>query len=108
MCANDQQDGCLTSDISAKIHSCEKGNYCETVKNSSVVWIQPIIAHLPDGVDMIEAGAGGGTDDVGLELGSLEEEDIMVLCQMCVQKVVSFCSALLTPRQHYGASSSLA
>lgn len=39
---------------------------------SDVVWITPIVAHLPDKTDMIEAGIGGGSDD-------LEEKDELLL-----------------------------
>ncbi|KAK0629044.1 beta-lactamase-like protein [Bombardia bombarda] len=64
MCGNTHHPGCLTVDESARLHSCEKGNYCSKIQNSSVVWIQPVIAHLPDGQNMAEVGVGGGGDDL--------------------------------------------
>ncbi|KAL1880590.1 hypothetical protein VTK73DRAFT_5395 [Phialemonium thermophilum] len=67
VCGNAEHPGCLTTDINVRLHSCEKGNYCDTVRNSSVVWIQPIVAHLPGGGDVEEMGVGGGGDDLERE-----------------------------------------
>ncbi len=67
MCGNTLHDGCLTSDETVRFHSCEKGNYCATVKNGPIVWIRPIITRLPDGEDVTEAGVGGGGDDLERE-----------------------------------------
>jgi DNA cross-link repair 1C protein len=68
MCGNSPHDGCLTSEESVRLHSCEKGTYCSVVQNSPVVWIQPIVAHLPDGRDMVEVGIGGGGEDLEQEV----------------------------------------
>ncbi|KAK4103240.1 hypothetical protein N658DRAFT_514742 [Parathielavia hyrcaniae] len=70
MCGNTYHAGCLTLDESVRLHSCEKGNYCATVKNSRVVWIQPIITRLPDGHDVAE---------IGDELDYLSQEDVVSL-----------------------------
>ncbi|KAK4219877.1 beta-lactamase-like protein [Rhypophila decipiens] len=82
--ANSRHDGCLTLDHHVRLHSCEKGNYCETVKNSQVVWIQPIVARLPDGQAMAEMGVGGGADDFqrDAELDYLSPEDIQSLLEI--------------------------
>lgn len=84
MCGNTQHEGCLTMDDSVRIHSCEKGNYCPNVQNSPVVWIQPIVAHLPNGQDITEMGVGGGGDDLvrEAELDSMSPEEIQHLLQM--------------------------
>ncbi|KAK3316218.1 beta-lactamase-like protein [Apodospora peruviana] len=64
MCGNTYHSGCLTLDESVRLHSCEKGNYCQTVQKSPVVWIQPVITRLPDGQSIAELGVGGGGDDL--------------------------------------------
>ncbi|KAH7323037.1 beta-lactamase-like protein [Stachybotrys elegans] len=81
MCGNTPRPGCLTSDENVRLHSCEKGNICATARHPSVVTIQPIIAHLPDGADIVEVGVGGGGDDLEreVELDSLSHEDITSL-----------------------------
>ncbi|RYP76533.1 hypothetical protein DL771_001767 [Monosporascus sp. 5C6A] len=64
---NSQQEGCLTRDEDARIHSCEKGTGCSVmtnIHNKPVVWIKPIVAHLKDGQDVVEVGIGGGGDDL--------------------------------------------
>ena len=84
MCANNEHSGCLTNDESVRLHSCERGNYCSTVRNSPVVWIQPIIAHLSGGTDLVEIGVGGGGADLEreAEMEFLAPEDIRQLLQM--------------------------
>ncbi|KAK3984593.1 beta-lactamase-like protein [Cladorrhinum sp. PSN332] len=84
MCGNTYHTGCLTTDESVRIHSCEKGNYCQTVKNSPVVRIQPIITRLPNGQDVAEMGVGGGGDDLEreVELDYLLPEDIEALLEL--------------------------
>ena len=46
--------------------------------NSRVVWIQPVVAHLPQGGDIIELGAGGGGADLERDtnIGLLSREEI--------------------------------
>lgn len=67
MCGNTYHAGCLTLDEAVRLHSCEKGNYCQTVRTRPVVWIRPIIARLPDGQDVAEVGIGGGGEDLERE-----------------------------------------
>ncbi|KAL2112149.1 hypothetical protein VUR80DRAFT_8405 [Thermomyces stellatus] len=45
---------------SVRLYSCEKGNYCDVVKDSPAVWMQPVVARLPDGGEVSEVGVGGG------------------------------------------------
>ncbi|ROW03119.1 hypothetical protein VMCG_05828 [Cytospora schulzeri] len=74
-CGNSLHPGYLTRDPNVRLHSCEKGSGCPTMKRlstSDVVWITPIVAHLPNKNDMVEAGIGGGADD-------LEEKDELLL-----------------------------
>ncbi|KUI73367.1 Protein artemis [Cytospora mali] len=74
-CGNTLHPGYLTRDPTARLHSCEKGAGCPTMRKlstSDVVWIMPIIAHLPNKEDMVETGIGGGADD-------LEEKEEVLL-----------------------------
>lgn len=84
MCGNTLHAGCLTLDESVRIHSCEKGNYCQTLQKSRVVWIRPIITRLPGGQDVVEAGVGGGGEDLEreAELDYLSPDDVASLLEM--------------------------
>ncbi|KAL2755481.1 hypothetical protein ACRALDRAFT_2058915 [Sodiomyces alcalophilus JCM 7366] len=84
VCGNTEHPGCLTSDENVRLHSCERGNFCSVVKKGPVVWIQPIVAHLPDGVDRLEVGIGGGGDDLEreVEMDVLSKEDLGRLVQI--------------------------
>ena len=66
-CGNAQHEGCLTLDEDVRIHSCEKGTACAVMQNKPIVWIKPVVAHLPSGVDMVEIGLGGGGSDLERE-----------------------------------------
>ncbi|KAK4249413.1 beta-lactamase-like protein [Corynascus novoguineensis] len=83
MCGNTHHSGCLTGDERVRLHSCEKGSYCSTVKNSPVVWIRPIITRLPDGQVLAEIGVGGGGDDLEreAELDYLSPDDVDALLE---------------------------
>ncbi|SPQ26974.1 472e3bed-0eb1-4807-835d-5ff55159e861 [Thermothielavioides terrestris] len=83
MCGNNYHAGALTTDENVRLHSCEKGNYCNTVKGSQVVWIRPIITRLPNGQDVAEVGVGGGGDDLerDAELDYLSLEDVELLIE---------------------------
>ncbi len=83
MCGNTYHPGCLTRDDTVRLHSCEKGNYCATVKNGPVVWISPIITRLPNGQNVAEMGVGGGGDDLKreAELDYLSPEDVGTLLE---------------------------
>ena len=78
ICGNAEQPGCLTVDENVRLHSCEKGNFCSLVQTAPVVWIKPVVAHLPSGQDVDEVGIGGGGGDLEreAELDSLSPEDI--------------------------------
>jgi DNA cross-link repair 1C protein len=67
-CGNARHEGCLTLDENVRIHSCEKGTPCCVMQTRLVVWIQPIVAHLPSGHDVTEVGLGGGGDDLEQEM----------------------------------------
>ena len=79
-CANNEHGGVLTDATNVQLHSCEKGNLCSTVKENmeNVVWIQPIIAHLENGVDIAEVGIGGGGD----EMDTLSVESLTAISKM--------------------------
>jgi DNA cross-link repair 1C protein len=83
-CGNETHSGCLTCDENVRLHSCEKGNYCSTVRKGPVVWIQPVVAHLDGEVDLLELGVGGGADDLQreAELEYLNTDEIGALIQV--------------------------
>lgn len=78
---NTFQPGCLTRDEKARLHSCEKGNYCSSVRDSRVVWVRPVVARLEGGEEISEVGVGGGGDDLEreAELEGLTVEGMDVL-----------------------------
>ncbi|ROT36425.1 artemis protein [Sodiomyces alkalinus F11] len=84
VCGNTEHPGCLTSDENVHLHSCERGNFCSVVEKGPVVWIQPIVAHLPDGVDRLEVGIGGGGEDLEreVEIDVLSKEDLSRLLRL--------------------------
>ncbi|KAF7910646.1 uncharacterized protein EAF01_002156 [Botrytis porri] len=61
---NGPKEGCLTTDKSVRIHSCEKGMGCSAYGEDDIVLIRPFIAHGPDGVEIAEVGIGGGWGDL--------------------------------------------
>jgi DNA cross-link repair 1C protein len=83
MCGNSSHKGILTSDERVRLHSCEKGNYCKTIEDAPVVWIEPIVAHLSDGQDLTEIGAGGGGQDLVKEneLDMSDSEGFMLIIE---------------------------
>ncbi|KAI1472720.1 Metallo-hydrolase/oxidoreductase [Daldinia caldariorum] len=84
-CDNNQREGCLTLDEDARIHSCEKGISCKAMETKPIIWIQPIVAHLTDGRDMVEVGIGGGGDDLTPK-PTLEAESIQALLELIEQE----------------------
>ncbi|CZT46787.1 uncharacterized protein RSE6_07276 [Rhynchosporium secalis] len=52
-CGNRFQPGCLTTDPTVRIHSCEKGFKCSML-NKKTVWIQPIVRRRSDGTEEAE------------------------------------------------------
>ncbi|ODA81458.1 hypothetical protein RJ55_04425 [Drechmeria coniospora] len=79
MCGNTPLPGCLTSDVDVRLHSCEKGNMCSAAKHPAVVRIQPIVAHLPNGTNLVEAGVGGGGEDLEREAELVSQELLALL-----------------------------
>lgn len=61
---NGLKEGCLTTDKSVRIHSCEKGMGCSAYGEDAIVLIRPFIARGPDGVEIAEVGIGGGWGDL--------------------------------------------
>ena len=86
MCGNTLHSGCLTLNENVRLHSCERGNYCQTVLESPIVRIQPVITRLPNGQEIAEVGVGGGGDDLerDAELDYLSSADIEPLLEVCV------------------------
>ncbi|KAI0133730.1 hypothetical protein BJ170DRAFT_715874 [Xylariales sp. AK1849] len=80
-CGNSRHEGCLTLEENVRIHSCEKGTSCSVMENKPIVWIRPIVAHLPGGQDIAEVGLGGGGDDLEqeAELRHLAAENLKLL-----------------------------
>lgn len=83
--------GCLTKEVSARIHSCERGAECDTIKNASnAVRIIPIVTRTRRGADVVEPGAGGGLGDLS-EAHELDLTDpnavsqLMALCALHVK-----------------------
>ena len=56
--------GCLTDDPSVRLHSCELGTECDTMEQSNVVYITPVINQGTGGRSVDELGAGGGFGDL--------------------------------------------
>jgi DNA cross-link repair 1C protein len=87
---NHRKEGCLTVDLRARLHSCEKGTGCPVIHdNSNVVRILPIISRLPDGGEMHELGLGGGKGDLD-QIHELEVDDaaaLRALMQLCVRTI---------------------
>ncbi|EFZ02339.1 artemis protein [Metarhizium robertsii ARSEF 23] len=83
MCGNTQHLGCLTSDTSVRIHSCEKANMCSVAKHPSVVSIRPVVCRLPGGESMMEKGVGGGGTDLSreAEFDCITHEDVYALLE---------------------------
>lgn len=88
VCGNTPHPGCLTKDENVRLHSCERGNFCSVVRNSDVVFIQPVIAHLANGAEIAEVGVGGGGDDLerDAELGPLSPQDIEAVLALVDEK----------------------
>ncbi|KAJ4392811.1 hypothetical protein N0V85_006822 [Neurospora sp. IMI 360204] len=84
MRGNSYHPGCLTLDENVRLHSCEKGNYCKTVRENPIVQIHPVLTHLHNGEDLPELGIGGGGDDLEHD----EEEDR--LSEIQIQMVLKF------------------
>lgn len=98
---NSVQGGCLTSEDSVQIHSCEPGMPCHArLSNEDVVWITPIISRLQDGTELREIGAGGGGGDLyqTSELELTDEFDLQTLEDMSAE-LISDAKALTAFRE---------
>ncbi|KAL8693490.1 MAG: hypothetical protein Q9218_001679 [Villophora microphyllina] len=81
--------GCLTSDESVRLHSCERGTRCRGLEASSnVVWITPLINRSEEG-DIPELGAGGGGGDLiqTHELELLDSQAGQMLIELCAARI---------------------
>ncbi|CRG90326.1 Protein artemis [Talaromyces islandicus] len=56
--------GCLTLDENVRIHSCEPGVFCSSIKSGKSVFITPVVTRDMVGADVPEIGAGGGKGDL--------------------------------------------
>ncbi|KAK5018274.1 swr1 complex component [Cryomyces antarcticus] len=77
---NHYQAGCLTSDPSVRLHSCERGTPC-WIHSHDCVRITPIISRLDNGVELPELGAGGGKGDLS-QMPELEISDLNAVEQL--------------------------
>ncbi|KAL9117348.1 MAG: hypothetical protein Q9187_006115 [Circinaria calcarea] len=88
-CGNRYQQGCLTDNISVRLHSCEKGTSCRVIEASPVVWITPIITRASNGLSVPELGAGGGGGDL-LQSHEIDLSDTAAafeLIKLCSEKI---------------------
>lgn len=86
---NRTQAGCLTTDDSVRLHSCERGTKCKTLNTSKkVVWITPLINRSDQG-DIPELGAGGGGGDLTQthELELSDPQAGLKLVELCRQQI---------------------
>lgn len=86
---NQSVDGCLSSNESSKIHSCEPGVCCSASRGSNTVYLVPIVNRTPDGEEIPEVGLGGGAGDL-YQVHELELQDKTVLEELeklCTQHI---------------------
>ncbi|KAJ5601015.1 DNA repair metallo-beta-lactamase [Penicillium lagena] len=81
--------GCLSGNLTSRVHSCEPGVSCPTARSPNTVYIVPIVNRTTEGAEIPEIGAGGGIGDLyqthELELpdeSSLEELEKLYLQQI--------------------------
>ncbi|KAL1988028.1 hypothetical protein VTN96DRAFT_1552 [Rasamsonia emersonii] len=81
--------GCLTADESARIHSCEPGDFCSTMASGNAVFITPIVTRTGDGSEVPEIGAGGGKGDLyqSHELELPDESTVQQLEKLCLEQI---------------------
>ncbi|MCJ1405806.1 hypothetical protein MMC11_009036 [Xylographa trunciseda] len=88
-CGNRHQPGCLTTNQSVRLHSCERGLECEHLVSSPTVYITPIISRASNGDVLSEFGAGGGGGDL-VQSHEIDLQDPMAaieLMKLCSEKV---------------------
>lgn len=81
--------GCLTEDVTARLHSCEPGTTCSAMGSENIVLITPIITRTRSGTSVPELGAGGGWGDLGQtpELDLEDEASLKSLEELCVKEI---------------------
>ncbi|KAJ5142698.1 uncharacterized protein N7515_001485 [Penicillium bovifimosum] len=81
--------GCLSNDMSSRIHSCEPGISCATARGPKTVYIEPIVNRTPSGAEVPEVGAGGGIGDLSQthELELPDESALAELEKLCLQHI---------------------
>lgn len=89
-CGNGFQQGILTKDDHVRLHSCEKGTRCATMRDGGVVFITPIVAHLAENKDMEEVGIGGGA-------GDLEQKDELTVTPEDARLLLERSGLILVP-----------
>ncbi|ETS73246.1 hypothetical protein PFICI_14851 [Pestalotiopsis fici W106-1] len=89
-----QFEGCLTRDENVRIHSCEKDTPCAIMASKPIVWIRPIVAHLPNGEDISEVGLGGGGDDLEQQVNvaqmAADNIDSLLKMQVVISHLLEF------------------
>lgn len=78
--------GCLTDSQTARIHSCEPGNVCNTISSARSVYITPVVTRRDDGSDVLETGAGGGLGDL------CQNHELELPDDFSIQQLVTLCS----------------
>ena len=77
-------------DTTVRLHSCEHGFGCPTLKESHTVFITPILSRSATGEAVLEMGAGGGAGDLvqshELQLDGMQ--DILDLTKVCAENIV--------------------
>ncbi len=86
---NREQAGCLTTEHTVRLHSCERGTSCPTLETSAVVWITPIISRSSEGLVIPEVGAGGGEGDLtqAHELELSDPKATLELMRLCLSNI---------------------
>lgn len=88
---NHTQPGCLTSQPSVRLHSCERGTGCPIVDQDTttkIVHIIPIVTRA-NGTEIAEVGAGGGQGDLDLkeQLETTDAADVSRLMALCSSEI---------------------
>ena len=86
---NGRHEGCLTSDINTRLHSCELGSDCSKVESSKTVFVTPVVTRTNDGIEIQELGAATGTGDLDCahEIDLSNPEAMQSLLQLCVENL---------------------
>ncbi|MCJ1378843.1 hypothetical protein MMC17_001942 [Xylographa soralifera] len=99
-CGNRHQPGCLTTDDSVRLHSCDRGLECKHLISSPVVFITPIITRTVNGDVLPEGGAGGGGGDL-VQSHEIDLQDPMAaieLMKLCSESIINADARMKTMR----------